>query len=156
MYKGCPPIFGLFWPPLPSCQLFIHSDLKPLKKNILLDLTLFTNNTFLSWSFSLAHNFRFFMLSLKIWSHFCCFTQLCPPIHSNSSTLISNQLDFGHNYILEGPEKWTHTVLLETDVRRSDFVVIFFNWPKTGQPLILKSILDPLFNGIQEDYLAKV
>ena len=52
--------------------------------------------------------------------------------------------------------KYAHTVLLETDVRRSDFVVIFFNWPKTGQPLILKSILDPLFNGIQEDYLAKV
>ena len=48
-----------------------------------------------------------------------------------------------------------HTVPLEADVRRSDFVVIFFNWPKTRQPLILKSILD-LFNGIQEDYLAKV
>ena len=27
-----------------------------------------------------------------------------------------------------------HTVLLETDVRRSDFVVIFFNGTKTGQP----------------------
>ena len=53
-------------------------------------------------------------------------------------------------------EMHQHAVLLETDVRRSDFVVFFFNWPKTGQPLILKSILDPLFNGIQEDYLAKV
>ena len=29
VYKGRPPIFGLFWPPLPPCPLFIHSDLNP-------------------------------------------------------------------------------------------------------------------------------
>ena len=43
-------------------------------------------------------------------------------------------------------------MLLETDVLRSDFIVIFFYLPKTGQPLILKSILDPFTVGIEETY----
>ena len=52
-------------------------------------------------------------------------------------TLISNMLDFGHNYILEGPEKWT-SILPEPPSPHVHFHPLSRNLPSPpsgGRPL---------------------
>ena len=108
MYKGRPPIFGLFWPPSPHVHFSSTLTLTPLKKDILLDLPPplpmipFWAEVFhwhvISDSFSWAWKFE----DIFLFHYLHCSAR--PQLQFDFKW---DEIDFRHNYILEGPEKWT-------------------------------------------------